>query len=79
LDTASEYHELLVQGAMRAVARLKLQFDSNIVGHIISRVLEIQNDGAAFWAAAACPGWNWGDDTIRAFLGNASKRQNGKA
>jgi hypothetical protein len=68
LARASDYHELLVQGVMRAVARLKIRFDPDVAKDIISRVLELKNDGAIFWTAAACPGWDWQDETIRQFL-----------
>jgi HEAT repeat protein len=68
LAHASDYHDLLVQGVLRAVAALKLQFEPEVVKEIISRALELKNDGAIFWTAAACPGWNWKDESIRRFL-----------
>ena len=50
--------ESLLEGALRAVAMLRMHFEQEVTASILERVLALKNEGLEFWAAAACPGWS---------------------
>lgn len=59
--------ELLLGGALRAIAMLRMKFDPAVTASILERVSALKSEGLNFWAAAACPGWS--GSTVDHFLG----------
>lgn len=58
LSLARSNDPLLAEGAMRAVAMLRLKYDEDIASKLIDNVLELDAKGTIFWTAAACAGWS---------------------
>lgn len=56
--SAIKNDELLFEGALRAVAMLRMQFEPEVTASILEQVVASKNEGQMFWAAAACPGWS---------------------
>jgi HEAT repeat protein len=57
---------LLVDGALRAVAMLRLHFEPDIVERLVHQVIDLKDQARYFWLAAACPGWS--GDSVNRFL-----------
>ncbi len=53
-----ENDESLLDGALRAVAMLRMRFEPETTERIITKVLEQKSERLLFWAAAACAGWS---------------------
>jgi HEAT repeat protein len=61
-------NDAVADGALRAVAMLRLQFDDNAIERIIGHVDRREpHDGLRYWVAAAAAGWSSGPAT-REFL-----------
>jgi hypothetical protein len=48
----------LLDGALRAVAMLRMRFEDDCAARIIDGVVARKQEHLWFWAAAACPGWS---------------------
>jgi hypothetical protein len=56
----------LLDGALRAVAMLRMKFGDDCAARIIDTVVARKQESLWFWAAAACPGWSGA--AVEAFL-----------
>jgi HEAT repeat protein len=56
----------LLDGALRAVAMLRMRFGDDCAARIIDGVVARKQESLWFWAAAACPGWSGA--AVEAFL-----------
>lgn len=62
----------LIEGALRAIAMLKLVFSPEVAKNIINHVIEFDrfkkphSYGLAFWTIAACAGWK--GESVKGFL-----------
>lgn len=59
LEVPNDY--LLYDGALRAVAMLRMRFDWATTAEIIAKVSAMANESLRFWLVAACPGWSGPD------------------
>ncbi len=50
--------ESLLDGALRAIAMLRMRFEPEVTASILEQVVARKSEGLKFWAAAACPGWS---------------------
>ena len=50
--------ESLLEGALRAIAMLRMQFMPEATASIIEQVVASNSERLLFWLAAACPGWS---------------------
>jgi hypothetical protein len=50
--------ESLLDGALRAMAMLRMSFDEETTASILQQVTERKSERLKFWVAAACPGWS---------------------
>jgi HEAT repeat protein len=66
IEIARDHDVEVAEGAMRAVAMLRLKFDEGTASHLIDKVDRLGNEGVNFWTAGSCPGWT--GDNVRAFL-----------
>jgi hypothetical protein len=48
----------LAEGALRAVAMLRLRFEPDVVERLLDHVIGLNDPARYFWVAAACPGWS---------------------
>lgn len=59
LDILKSGNDRLIDGALRAVAQLRLTLDPPAINEIIAFASALPiNDGLRFWPAAAAPGWH---------------------
>ncbi len=60
-------NRMLIDGAFRAVAMLRLRLDQAAVDRIVTFASALpKSDGLRFWVAAAAPGWR--GPVVEAFL-----------
>ena len=57
LDIARRVDTAVAEGAMRAVAMLRLKFDKLTVERLIRIIDDLGSEAVTFWTAAACAGW----------------------
>lgn len=57
-EILSTGQQALIEGALRAIAMLRLTLDEKGVRAIVEYTSEPENEQARFWAAAAAAGWN---------------------
>ena len=55
---AIRHDNALLDGALRAVAMLRMKFGDDCASRIIDAVVARKQESLWFWAAAACPGWS---------------------
>jgi hypothetical protein len=68
---AIENDELLHDGALRAVAMLRMKFEDRDMIRIIDMVNPRNSELLTFWLVAACPGWS--GPAVDAFLDRCSR------
>jgi HEAT repeat protein len=61
----------LAEGALRAVAMLRLDLSTEAIESVIAHVAKPENEQLRFWVAAAAPGWD--GPTVQAFLHDCSR------
>jgi hypothetical protein len=50
--------EALLDGALRAVAMLRMRFEADVTASILEQVVARKSEMLKFWTAAVCPGWS---------------------
>jgi hypothetical protein len=55
---AIQNDDLLLDGALRAVATLRLKFTEDCASQVVEHVMARKQEFLRFWVAAACPGWS---------------------
>ncbi len=63
----------LAEGALRAVAMLRLDLSTETIESVIAHVAKPENEQLRFWAAAAAPGWD--GPIVQAFLRECSQSE----
>ena len=67
LEIMKSENDMLIDGAFRAVAMMRLNLDDNAVKQIIQFVSRrSSNDWLLFWVVAAAPGWS--GETVKQFV-----------
>lgn len=62
LELLNSENQMLVDGALRAVAMLQLKLNQDAIDTIVQYSLKLMpQDGNRFWIAAAAAGWNGSD------------------
>lgn len=66
LDLARRNDTAIAEGAMRAVAMLRLRFEGSVVDRLIREVSALEDEAVNYWTAGACAGWS--GPVVREFL-----------